>query len=124
MLAGSVADAPCVCAKGNSHSTGAHGEIHTETNNLTVNHKSLDAKNVSKTGKSIIGEPRWSVGEAEDVGAKAVAAVTGCDKDCTQSQVRAGHQAMGIEESDQIRPTTAGEVSKPRSMKPKKPKRR
>ncbi|SEK16638.1 MULTISPECIES: PAAR-like domain-containing protein [unclassified Variovorax] len=116
--------AACVCAKGNSHSTGEHGEIHTETNNLTVNHKSLDAKNVSRTGKSIVGEPRWSVGEAEDVGAEAVETVTGCDKACTQSQVRAGHQAMGIEESDQIRPTTAGEVSKPRSMRPKAPRKR
>ncbi|MDA7418774.1 DUF4150 domain-containing protein [Xenophilus arseniciresistens] len=112
--------APCVCAQGNSHSTGEHGEIHTETNNLTINHRSVPAANVSPTGKSIVGEPRWSVGEAEEVGAKAVEKVTGCDKACTQAQVRAGHEAMGIQASDQIRPTTAGEVSKPRSTKPKR----
>ena len=106
--------APCVCAPGNSHSTGMHGEIHTETNNLTINHKSLKAANVSPTGKSIIGEPRWSVAEAEEVGATAVAAKSDCkDKDCIKAQVRKGHQDMGIEESDQIRPTTAGEVTKP-----------
>jgi hypothetical protein len=116
--------APCVCAQGNSHSTGKHGEIHTETNNLTINHKALSAANVSRTGKSIVGEPRWSVGTAEDVGAQAVATVTGCDKDCVQSQVRKGHESMGIEESDQIRPTTAGEVSEPRVSKPKVSRRR
>jgi hypothetical protein len=117
--------APCVCAAGNSHSTGMHGEIHTETNNLTINHPSLKAANVSPTGKSIIGEPRWSVAEAEEVGATAVAAKSDCqDKDCVKAQVRKGHQDMGIEESDQIRPTTAGEVSQPRSMKPKAKRRR
>jgi Toxin PAAR-like domain/GHH signature containing HNH/Endo VII superfamily nuclease toxin 2 len=116
--------APCVCAQGNSHSTGKHGEIHTETNNLTINHKAVSSNNISPTGKSIIGEPRWSVGAAEDVGAQAVAKVTGCDKDCIQSQVRKGHESMGIEESDQIRPTTAGEVTNPRSMKPKRPRGR
>lgn len=112
--------APCVCAQGNSHSTGVHGEIHTETNNLTINHESVPAANISRTGKSIVGEPRWSVGEAEEVGVKAVEKVTGCDKECTQAQVRAGHEAMGIQASDQIRPTTAGEVTKPRTIKPKR----
>lgn len=113
--------APCVCAQGNSHSTGKHGEIHTETNNLTINHASLPVANVSKTGKSIIGEPRWSVGEAEEVGAEAVMKVTGCNKDCTLAQVRAGHEAIGIQSSDRIRPTTAGEVTKPRRTAPKRP---
>lgn len=116
--------APCVCAQGNSHSTGVHGEIHTETNNLTINHKAVSPSNVSPTGKSIIGEPRWSVGTAEDVGAQAVTKETGCDKDCIQSQVRKGHESMRIEESDQIRPTTAGEVSKPRNMRANAPRKR
>lgn len=116
--------APCVCAQGVSHSTGDHGKIHTETNNLTINHPSLAPSNVSSTGKSIIGEPRWSVGQAEAVGAQAVANTTGCNKDCVQAQVRKGHESMGIEESDQIRPTTAGEVTQPRSNRPVKPTRK
>jgi hypothetical protein len=112
--------APCVCASGNSHSTGQHGEIHTETNNQ----KSIPAANISKSGKSIIGKVRWKVKEAEAIGANATAKVTKCDEGCIKSQVRKGHAAMGIEEDDEIRPTTAGEVTKPRSKGKLKRKRR
>lgn len=104
--------APCICAEGNSHSTGKHGDIHTETNNLTVNHSSV-ISHVSQTGKSIDGSARWKLSEAEAVGAKAVAEVMECDEGCIKSQVRSGHKKMGIEASDDIRPTTAGEVSDP-----------
>ncbi len=104
--------APCVCAEGNSHSTGKHGDIHTETNNLTVNHPSV-VSNVSATGKSIKDGARWKVSEAEAVGAKAAAEVTKCPEACIQAQVRAGHDGMGIKPDDQIRPTTAGSVTKP-----------
>jgi hypothetical protein len=106
--------APCVCAQGNSHSTGKHGEIHTETNNLTMASQSIPNANISASGKSIVGKVRWKVGEAEAVGAAATAKVTQCDEGCIKSQVRKGHAEMGIEETDDIRPTTAGEVTKPR----------
>jgi Domain of unknown function (DUF4150)/GHH signature containing HNH/Endo VII superfamily nuclease toxin 2 len=111
--------APCVCAQGNSHSTGLHGEIHTETNNLTLNHQSIPASNISASGKSFVGKPRWSVGDAEDVGAKATAKETKCDEDCIKAQVRQGHQNMKIDEGTQIRPTTAGEVTEPRITQPR-----
>lgn len=104
--------APCVCAQGNSHSVGKHGEIHTKTNNLTLNHPSV-VPHVSATGKSVESKARWTVKEAEDVGSEAVSDATGCSKACIQSQVRNGHKKMGIEEGDKIRPTTAGEVSDP-----------
>lgn len=104
--------APCVCAQGNSHSTGLHGKIHTETNNLTVNHSSV-VKNVSPSGKSIDGDARWKVSEAEAVGAQAVAKETGCPEACIKAQTRSGHRKMGIKSNDKIRPTTAGKVTKP-----------
>jgi Domain of unknown function (DUF4150)/GHH signature containing HNH/Endo VII superfamily nuclease toxin 2 len=119
--------APCVCAQGNSHSTGKHGEIHALTNNLTINHKAVNANFVSATGKSIAGEASdhgWTAGTAEEVGSKAVSKITGCNEKCIQAQVRKGHQAMGIQKSDPIRPTTAGEVSVPRVTQPKTPRRR
>jgi hypothetical protein len=102
--------APCICADGSSHSTGKHGDIHTETNNLTVNHDSVK-KNV--TGKTISADARWEVSESEEVGAKAVSEVTKCDEACIKAQTRAGHADMNIEPNDQIRPTTAGSVTKP-----------
>ena len=102
--------APCICAAGTSHSTGKHGDIHTETNNLTVNHASVreDVK-----GKTVSADALWKVSEAEAVGATAVAEVTGCDEACIKSQTRRGHKKMGIERDDQIRPTTAGTVTEP-----------
>ena len=75
----SYSKAPCVCADGVSHSTGKHGDIHTETNNLTVNHPSVSS-NLSATGKSIKKDARWSVSESESVGSEAVSKVTKCDK--------------------------------------------
>ena len=102
--------APCICASGISHSTGLHGKIHTATNNATVNHPTV-RPHVS--GKTISGDARWTVAEAEDVGANAVAQKTKCDPDCIKAQVRNGHEQMNIKEDDLIRPTTAGKVSKP-----------
>lgn len=103
--------APCICEDGTSHSTGNHGKIHTLTNNATVNH--IARADVSVTGKSISPDARWTVGEAEGIGAQAVASVTKCDKDCIEAQVRSGHDGMGIKPNDKIRPTTAGAVTEP-----------
>jgi hypothetical protein len=117
--------APCVCASGNSHSVGKHGEIHTETNNQTINSKAIPKANISKSGKSFKGKPRWKVRNAEKIGANATAKVIAeCGEACIKAQVRRGHDEMGIKEDDEIRPTTAGEVSKPRSMGPKLKKKR
>jgi Domain of unknown function (DUF4150)/GHH signature containing HNH/Endo VII superfamily nuclease toxin 2 len=104
--------APCICEDGTSHSTGTHGEIHTETNNATVNHPSV-LPNVSVTGKSISPDARWKASEAEAVGAGATAEVTGCDKACLEAQLRSGHGGMGVKPDAQIRPTTAGAVTEP-----------
>src|SRR5207248_8557321 len=100
--------APCICVKGTSHSTGMHGKVHTETNNLTVNHASVLPYVV---GKTISADARWKVNDAESVGAKAVANKTKCDEACIKSQTRRGHKMMGIERSDEIRPSTAGRVT-------------
>ncbi|WP_338415403.1 PAAR-like domain-containing protein [uncultured Sphaerotilus sp.] len=105
--------APCICAEGHSHSTGKHGDIHTETNNLTVNHESV-TDSVSETGKSIDSKARWTASEAEKVGAKAVEETTGCKPaKCIEDQLRKGHENMGISANSSIRPTTAGSVTDP-----------
>ncbi len=93
--------APCVCAEGTSHSVGKHGEIHGETNTRTRAFLGVAA------GKAI-PDQRWPVTFAERIGAEAVEASTGCPKSCTQAQVRAGNEKMGIKRSEMIRPTHAG----------------
>ena len=98
----SYSKAPCLCVDGNSHSVGLHGEIHKATNKLTR------AANGVDFGKTIPSDKRWSVGTAESTGAQAVEQETGCPKACTESQLRTGHDAMGIKATDQVRPTTAG----------------
>jgi hypothetical protein len=98
----SYAKAPCICAAGVSHSVGRHGEIHRETNVRT-----REAVGV-ESGKQIPSDKRWSVGQAEKIGAEATAEVTGCDAECIEHQVRNGHKQMKIRKDDRIRPTTAG----------------
>ena len=93
--------APCVCAEGNSHSVGKHGEIHGETNTRTRAFLGVEA------GRQI-PDQRWPVAAAERIGAEAVATSTGCPKECIQEQVRRGHARMGIAPNDRIRPTYAG----------------
>jgi len=106
--------APCICVGGTTSTSGMHGDIHEETNNLTVHHPSV-AANVSETGRSIDPGARWTVGESESVGAEATEQGTGgtCKKKCTQAQARQGHENMNIESTDKIRPTTAGRVTNP-----------
>jgi hypothetical protein len=97
-------EAPCICAQGRSHSTGEHGEIHATTNVKTRAAVGVDS------GRQIPADKRWSVSQAEKVGAAAVEEETDgeCPKKCTEQQLRKGHQAMGVKGEDQIRPTTAG----------------
>ena len=103
--------APCICETGTSHSNpGVHGDIHTETNILTVGHSAVKAM---VTGKTIDANARWKVSQAEAVGAQAVEKATGCPKECTEAQVRKGHDNMGIKANDEIRPSTAGRVPDP-----------
>ncbi len=104
--------APCICEDGTSHSTGKHGDIHEETNNLTVNHASV-VSNVSDTGKSVAATARWKASESEKVGSQATSKVTKCKEKCIEDQVRKGHEKMGVRPDDQIRPTTAGRVTNP-----------
>jgi hypothetical protein len=104
--------APCICEDGTSHSTGTHGQIHTITNNATVNHPTV-LPNVSATGKSIKPDARWKASDAEAVGAGATAEVTECDEACVQAQLRSGHAKMGVKPDDDLRPTTAGAVTEP-----------
>jgi hypothetical protein len=101
--------APCICAEGTGHSTGEHGDIHAETNTLTVTHRQVEAH---VKGRSVSPDARWQVSDAEAVGAKAVHEVTRCNEDCIKEQVRQGHAEMGIQPTDTIRPTTAGKVRK------------
>ena len=104
--------APCICEGGTSHSTGKHGDIHTETNIATLEHATVQPF-VSETGKSISPDARWKVSESEAVGSKAAADVTKCDQACLENQVREGHDKMGIKPTDEIRPTTAGSTTRP-----------
>jgi hypothetical protein len=104
--------APCICEEGHSHSTGKHGDIHTETNNLTVSHPSV-SDHVSADFKSIGTKARWKVSDAEKIGAQAVQEVTGCKAECTQDQLRKGHEQMGVSPDANIRPTKAGKVTEP-----------
>jgi hypothetical protein len=98
----SYSKAPCICAEGRSHSTGKHGEIHGETNTRTRAFLGIPASTM------IPPSTRWPVTFSERIGAEAVEEVTGCPKACTQSQLRKGHEEMGIGRSDMIRPSTAG----------------
>jgi GHH signature containing HNH/Endo VII superfamily nuclease toxin 2/Domain of unknown function (DUF4150) len=108
--------APCICEDGHSHSTGTHGDIHEETNLLTVTHPKVAPM---VTGKTIDATARWDVADAEAVGAKASEkGGNKCNEECTKSQVRSGHQAMGIGPNDQIRPSTAGRVPEPTDTTP------
>jgi hypothetical protein len=108
--------APCICEDGHSHSTGTHGDIHEETNLLTVTHAKVSPH---VTGKTIASNARWSVSDAESVGAKASEkGGSKCPSACTESQVRSGHAAMKIGGNDQIRPSTAGHVPEPASAPP------
>jgi hypothetical protein len=103
--------APCICAEGNSHSTGKHGEIHGETNTRTRAFLEI------APSKKIPTDMRWPITYAERIGAEAVEASMGdnpkCTKECTQSQLRNGHEAMGIGRNEKIRPSTAGGEAKP-----------
>jgi len=94
--------APCICADGKSHSEGTHGQIHSKTNT-----KTREAVGVAPATQ-IPDTERWTVGAAEKIGAQAVAEATGCPQACIEHQVRKGHKDMGIESSDQLRPSTAG----------------
>lgn len=100
--------APCICVEGQGHSQGGdHERIHTETNCATIEEMGLPA------GKAISPDERWKVKQAESVGAKSVAKITGCDEECTKSQIRSSHNDMGINEEDDIRPITAGKLTRP-----------
>jgi hypothetical protein len=110
----SINKAPCICEEGTSQTEGNHGEIHTETNIATLEHKSVKP-NLTESKTSIKKDAKWKVGESEAVGAQAVEDVTGCDKDCIEAQVRQGHSDMGIDSGDDIRPTVTGRRTRPAS---------
>jgi hypothetical protein len=103
-------DAPCICVTGNSHHVKNHGKIHTKLNNLTVNHPSVSPKVV---GKTIQPGASWKVSDAADAGAQAASEVTKCKKECIEAQTLKGHDNMGIKPNNNIKPTTAGKVTKP-----------
>lgn len=106
-------EAPCICVKGHGHSSEKHGDIHAETNTLTMEHPDVKP-HISDSGKSISSNARWSASEAEAVGAKAVATQTNCkNAKCIQDQLRKGHQRMNVDADSQIRPTVAGKVPEP-----------
>jgi hypothetical protein len=94
--------APCICVDGESHSVGTHGKIHS-----TTNRKTRETMGVAPNTQ-IPGDKRWSLGQAEKVGAEAVQEETGCDAACTEAQLRSGHQEMELSASSSVRPTTAG----------------
>jgi len=110
----SINDAPCICEEGQSQTEGDHGDCHTETNIATLEHKSVKPY-LTKSKKSIKNNAEWEVGESEAVGAKAVGGVAGCDPDCLEAQVRAGHAKMKINKKDKIRPTVTGRRTRPAS---------
>jgi hypothetical protein len=105
-------EAPCICAKGHSSTNALHGDIHEETNNLTLNH--LPRSDVSETGRSVSKDARWTAKEAEKIGAEAVVATTNCKPaKCIEDQLRKGHDNMNVGAESNIRPTTAGRITEP-----------
>ena len=99
---------PCICAEGKSHSTGRHGEHHEETSTLTRAAKGDADGKISK-------DARWSLSNAEDVGAQAIENTTDdpkCKKECTKAQLEEGHKQCGVKQSDQLRPTAPGRKRK------------
>lgn len=105
-----LSKAPCICVSGNSHSgEGLHARIHSKTNLKTKTKVGVNPDSSIPDGK------KWSVAEAEAVGAEAVEEVTDCPKECIQAQVRSGHSTTpnDINAEDDIRPTTAGATDDP-----------
>lgn len=94
--------APCICVDGAGQYDKLHAEMHRETSALTRQKVS------GGRGAPIPDGTRWSVGDAEKVGAQATETVMGCEKECIEAQAREMHQQMGVSAADQIRPTTPG----------------
>ena len=99
-------DAPCICVEGQSQYQGTHSKIHWRTADKTK-------KSFTQPKEPFSGEERWKVGEAEALGAEAVAEEFKCDKDCIEAQVREMHKDMGIEKNDEIKPTAPGPAKNP-----------
>ncbi len=102
--------APCICVSGEDTAEGDHGDIHAKTNTKT-------RKAVGVAPRTQIpDDKRWTVGQAEEIGAQSVCEVlTECDPKCIQNQVRKGHEGppppeepLKVQTSDEVRPTTAG----------------
>lgn len=101
-------DAPCICLEGQSQYQATHAKVHWRTANATK--EMFPPKNAPFSG-----EERWEVGEAEKLGAEAVAKTfTGCDADCIEAQVRKMHLDMGIKKNEKIKPTAPGPAKKPK----------
>lgn len=99
--------APCVCAEGTSQTLGSHGGVHFRTAEKTK--EIFPPKN-----QPFSGDERWTVGEAEEVGAEAVnEEFKNCSKECIQAQVRKKHLEMKVRKKDKIRPTAPGPVEHP-----------
>jgi hypothetical protein len=99
-------DAPCICVEGQSQYQATHAKIHWRTALATK-------KMFPPVEVSFSGEELWKVGEAEALGAEAVAKEFKCDKDCIEAQVRKMHLDMGIKKNDKIKPTAPGPAKKP-----------
>jgi len=100
-------EAPCICVEGNSQTQGSHGGIHFETATQTKNM-------FPPPDEPFSGGERWKVGEAEEVGAKAVhKEFPQCSEKCIKAQLRKKHQEMKVSENDNIRPTAPGPVEHP-----------
>lgn len=99
-------EAPCVCVEGNSQTQGSHGGIHFETAVATKNA-------FPPPDEPFSGKERWTVGEAEDVGAAAVKKEFGCSEECIKAQLRKKHGDMKIKEDANIRPTAPGPSAHP-----------
>jgi hypothetical protein len=102
--------APCICVSGEDTAVGDHGDIHAKTNTKTRRAVGVAPRT------TIPKEKRWTVAQAEEIGAQSVCEVlTDCKKECIQDQVRKGHEGppppdepMNVKATDEIRPTTAG----------------
>jgi hypothetical protein len=100
--------AACICVEGESQTQGSHGAIHFETATQT---KAL----FPHPEKPFSGRERWKVSKAEEVGANAVNKEFGCNVDCIKAQVRQKHKEMGIDGSENIRPTAPAPAEDPKN---------
>lgn len=94
-------DAPTAFTEGTSNHLGEHGIVSLDRKQFMKDWRKRNKRNPGLT---------WTMGEAADLGADVFHEQTTdprCNRECLRKQIIAGHQRMGIQTSDPIKPSSA-----------------